>query len=211
MGAFWLYNSNKATHNTAILTSSETTKSTTISESDASVDSTESSTSVTSQVASESTEDTTVVDQKNVGLKPAPPVTFEDVDGNTVSLAELKGKPVLITFWASWCPPCREELPYFDTAFQEYGDQLEFVVLNATGSQPSEDIETAKAFIEEFGMSAPVYYDTKRLSQAMFGVTLLPSTMFINSDGYVFEGYRGEMSEALLHDKIKALLAAENS
>ena len=80
----------------------------------------------------------------------APDFTVYDREGNPVRLSDYAGKPVVLNFWASWCPPCKSEMPDFHAAYEELGDQVQFLMVNATdGSR--ETVDTAASFIQEQG------------------------------------------------------------
>ncbi|MBE6008809.1 MAG: TlpA family protein disulfide reductase [Lachnospiraceae bacterium] len=114
----------------------------------------------------------------------APDFTVIDNDGNEIKLSDFEGKPVIVNFWASWCGPCKAEMPEFEEAYKKYGEDIHFLMVNSTdGSQ--ETVESAKEFIESMGYTFPVYYDTKSNAAIVYGVTGLPTTYFINADGNV--------------------------
>ncbi|MEG1061011.1 MAG: redoxin domain-containing protein [Oscillospiraceae bacterium] len=124
----------------------------------------------------------------------APNFTVYDADGNTVSFDEMKdGKPIVINFWASWCGPCKNEMPDFQAVYDEYGDKVNFMIINMTdGSR--ETVETAHAFIEKSGYSFPVYYDKDMSGSAAYNVTGIPTTVIVSKDGYVFSHELGMIS-----------------
>lgn len=112
----------------------------------------------------------------------APDFTVYDADGNAVKLSDFFGKPIVLNFWASWCGPCQSEMPEFDQAYQDQGEEIHFLMVNMTdGSR--ETVETAKAFVEDSGYTFPVYYDTAFEAALGYGVTSLPTTYFIAADG----------------------------
>ena len=136
----------------------------------------------------------------------APDFTVEDGDGNKVSLSDFIGKPVIINFWATWCGPCQAEMPYFGAAWQEYGDEIEFLMVNLTdGFQDT--VEGVKEFIEDAGYSFPVYYDTEYSGAQAYGVYSIPMTIMVDADGNLFFGQLGTMSEEKLDSAILSLLA----
>jgi len=135
----------------------------------------------------------------------APDFTVYDVDGNAYKLSDFRGKPVILNFWASWCGPCKMEMPDLEKAYQEYGDQIQFMMVDlADGSQ--ETVEKASAFIKEQGYTFPVFYDTDMEGAYAYGVTGIPVTYFINAEG-VFEAYyQSAMSAEVLQKGIDLLL-----
>jgi len=112
----------------------------------------------------------------------APDFTVVDAEGNEVKLSDFFGKPIVLNFWASWCGPCRSEMPDFDDKYQELGDDVQFLMVNMTdGSR--ETLDKAKTFVEDEGFSFPVFYDVNYVAAITYGVSSLPTTYFIASDG----------------------------
>ena len=112
----------------------------------------------------------------------APDFTVYDADGNAVKLSDFIGKPVVLNFWASWCGPCKSEMPEFEEAYKEHGSDIHFVIVNLTdGSR--ETTETARAFIDTQGYTFPVYYDTDIDAAMQYAVSSIPATYFIDADG----------------------------
>ncbi|MDR2035898.1 MAG: TlpA family protein disulfide reductase [Coriobacteriales bacterium] len=126
--------------------------------------------------------------------QPAPDFAMLDSQGTTVKLSDLRGQPVVLNFWASWCPPCREEMPEFEQLYQEYGTQVQFVMLNATDGQ-RDTVQSAAQFINEAGFSFPVYFDDNREGARAFSVNAIPVTVFIDRDGYVAAQQIGMISK----------------
>ena len=135
----------------------------------------------------------------------APDFKVLDMDGQEVQLSDLFGQRILINFWATWCPPCRAELPYFEEAYQEYGDDIVFLMVDLTdGSQ--ETVEGVKDFCAENGYSFPVYYDTEFSAVYAYSIDAIPQTYAIGSDGNVLMNQVGSMSKARLKEFTDALL-----
>lgn len=134
----------------------------------------------------------------------APDFTVTDSAGNAVSLADLAGKPVVLNFWASWCGPCKSEMPEFDAAYKEYGEEIHFVMVNLTdGSR--ETIDSAAEYIEEQGYSFPVYFDTESSAAIAYGVLSIPVTYFIDAEGYGVAQARGALDGETLRMGIEMI------
>lgn len=142
----------------------------------------------------------------NVGSENASPAadfTVTDPKGNKVSLSDMKGTPVILNFWASWCGPCQSEMPAFEEAYAEYKDKINFMMVNMTGD--GETVQSAKDFIESNGYTFPVYFDTEENAASAYEVYAIPATYFINADGKV-EGYtKGAIDKNALLDGIKTI------
>ena len=146
-----------------------------------------------------------------------PPVTYDpdkntapdfpvlDADGNTVRLSDMFGKPVVINFWATWCPPCKRELPDFDRLCREYGDRVVFMMVNLTDGR-RDTVDGTKKFVSEKGYTFPVYFDTGLSGAKAYSVSSIPQTTFIDANGNVFATRIGAMNETVLRSYINAIL-----
>ena len=131
----------------------------------------------------------------------APDFKVIDSEGNTVHLSDFIGKPIVLNFWASWCGPCKMEMPAFDKMYQEKGKEIHFLMVNMTDNS-RETVKIAKTFIKEQDYSFPVYYDTEIDAAITYGVTSLPTTYFIDSNGYAIAQAMGAIDETTLQTGI---------
>ena len=136
-----------------------------------------------------------------------PDFTVYDLEGNAHRLSEFRGKPVILNFWASWCGPCKSEMPTFDAKYQEYGDEIHFLMVNLTDGV-QETYEKGSNYIREQGFTFPVYYDHDFSAAMGYGVTSIPVTYFVDSEGYYVASYPGAMSGEILQQGIDILLSA---
>ncbi len=134
-----------------------------------------------------------------------PDIPLFTLSGEETSFDTVRqGKPAIINYFASWCPPCKQELPHFQAAYDTYGDEISFIFLNAMDGE-RETLETLTKFMEEFPFTGPVYTD-EGLFAYIFQTTSLPTTVFFNADGSIENGYLGYVSETALQENIDRLL-----
>ena len=134
----------------------------------------------------------------------APDFTVYDPESNEVHLSDFIGKPVVLNFWASWCGPCKMEMPDFEEAYAELGTDIHFLMVNMTSGR--ETPESAAAFIEEQGYTFPVYYDTDTDAAMTYGVYSLPTTLFIDAEGYGIAQATGAINAETLQRGIDMIL-----
>ena len=127
----------------------------------------------------------------------APDFTLSTLSGETISLAELRGKPVVLNFWATWCDPCRREMPALQATADQYAGDV--VIL---GLDQGEKAATVKDFIEEFGLTYPVLMDEKFAVSDSYNVQGLPTTFFIDREGVIRHLWMGEMNRITLAEGI---------
>ena len=154
------------------------------------------------QVQGESDEEDTSEEPQTIA---APDFTVTDADGNEVKLSDFAGKPVVLNFWASWCGPCKSEMPDFEKAYGEYAGQIQFMMINLTdGSR--ETVASAQEYITQQGYTFPVYFDQQSEAAIQYGVSAVPTTYFIDAEGNLVAGARGALSYEGLLDGISRIL-----
>jgi peroxiredoxin len=129
--------------------------------------------------------------------------TLPDLEGNPVSLGDFQGQPVIINFWATWCPPCRIEMPELQTVYETYQDQgLVILALNQ-----DETADIAKAyFVDEMGLTfTPLLDDNSAISTA-YGNFGLPTTFFVDGDGTIAVVHRGPMTTGQIEGYLAEIL-----
>ena len=138
---------------------------------------------------------------------PAPDFTLDLLGGGTVTLAELRGQPVVINLWASWCLPCRAEMPALQKLYAAHREAGLVVLAVNTTYQDSET--AAAAFVAEYGLTFPVPLDRTGAVSRTYLLRGLPTTLFVDREGEVASVViGGPMNEALIASKIEALLAS---
>lgn len=130
-------------------------------------------------------------------VETAPDFTMTDASGEEVKLSDFFDKPVVLNFWASWCGPCKSEMPHFEDAYQKYGEDINFVIVNLTDGA-RETVENASDFIEEQGYTFPLYFDTNTEGAMTYGTYSIPVTYFIGADGVPVAQANGALDAATL-------------
>ena len=112
----------------------------------------------------------------------APNFTVYDLNEDPVKLSDYRGKPVVLNFWSSRCGPCQMEMPDFQKAYNEFGEDVHFLMVNVTDGA-WDTVDSASSFITENSYTFPVLYDTDGSAASAYGVSSLPTTYFIDAEG----------------------------
>ncbi len=127
-----------------------------------------------------------------------------DKDNNEINLNDYKGKPIVINFWASWCGPCKMEMPDFDEIYKQEKDNVVFLMVNATdGIQETK--ENALEFVEKEKYSFPIYFDTTQEAVYNYKITGFPTTIFIDKNFNIVIAYQGMIHKDILLQNINKI------
>jgi thiol-disulfide isomerase/thioredoxin len=135
----------------------------------------------------------------------APEFSLSDLNGRRIDLASQKGKVVLLDFWATWCGPCRIEIPGFVKLQERYRDQGLVVI----GVSLDDSVEPVREFYREFNMNYAVAMGDERVTELYGGILGLPTTFLIGRDGRIYAKHMGATDISVFEDEIKTLLAAD--
>ncbi len=131
---------------------------------------------------------------------PAPDFTLYSPSGQKVTLSTFHGKPIVVNFWATWCPPCRGETPYFVTAAQQWQGEVTIV-----GVDVRETPDMAPPFMAEFGIKYPIVLDVDGEVAGVYHIVSFPTTYFVDSKGTIVQIDNGPLTAALLQTRLADL------
>jgi len=136
--------------------------------------------------------------------KAAPQLVLPDMDGNTVDLARYRGQVVAVNFWATWCPPCKDEIPALSTAWREGRDRC-LEILGVTEESTREDTEAA---VKKLAIPYPVLLDPEGTAARSYGLTAYPRTYLVDAEGVVRKVFDGTVTREALARAVAPLLPA---
>lgn len=131
----------------------------------------------------------------------APDFELTTLDGEQMSLSSLQGKKVILNFWATWCPPCRSEMPDMQKIQEDYSDEVVIAAVNLTSSE--KNVETVKNFVEELELSFPVLLDEKGKINNQYEVMSYPTSYIIDENGIIGTKFVGAMTYEQMEDFLK--------
>ncbi len=135
----------------------------------------------------------------------APDFELNTLQGGSIRLSDLHGRPVVVNLWASWCPPCKAEMPAFEKVYKQYANQG-FTIL-AVNASSQDSLADAQAFVQANGLTFPILMDTQGRVSQLYDLRSLPTSFFIGRDGVIREVVvGGPMSEAGLKIRVEQLL-----
>ena len=127
----------------------------------------------------------------------APDFTVFDAQGNEVNLSDFSGKPIVLNFWASWCPPCKGEMPHFNEVYAEVKDDVVFVMVDLVDGQRETQAKGQK-YVDNKGFAFPIYFDNEQQAANSYSISSIPTTFFIDSNGNIITAYQGAISKETL-------------
>ncbi|MBN8200085.1 MULTISPECIES: TlpA disulfide reductase family protein [Bacillaceae] len=134
----------------------------------------------------------------------APEFELTDMEGNPVKLSDYRGKAVLLNFWASWCPPCRAEMPHMEKLYNKYKDE-NFTILAVNLTNTEKNSGDADKFVKELGLTFTIPMDVKGEAGSDYNIMAYPTSYFIDSDGVIREKVLGALNEEYMEKEIKKL------
>ena len=136
----------------------------------------------------------------------APDFLLLDMEGNQVTLASFFGKPIILNFWASWCGPCKMEMPEIQKFYEQYGEEIHFLLVSVDDS-----VDAAKGFIADEGYTFPVFFDATSMGAYAYGASSIPLTYFIDAEGNLTAYYMGAMNESILQQGVDMIYTPETA
>jgi peroxiredoxin len=149
---------------------------------------------------------TTGLEPAPVADHPAPEFTLNTLDGQEVSLSDFRGRPVIINFWATWCGPCRVEMPHFQEAYTAH--QNNGLVILGVNLTERDVVTEVPGFIDEFGLTFPIVLDESGEVAKTYKAFGQPASVFVDKDGIVHEVFYGPVNKAFIDARVAEMLAS---
>ncbi|WP_108306279.1 peroxiredoxin family protein [Metalysinibacillus jejuensis] len=145
---------------------------------------------------------------KQTGLRKGdtpPDFTLTTVDGEEVTLSDYKGKKVILNFWASWCPPCKAEMPHMQKYYEKKAKEQNFEILAVNLTSEEKGDRLVEKFLQSYGITFPVPMDEDGSLAKTYQVITIPSTFILNTDGQIEHSIIGPMNEDLLETYVEGI------
>jgi len=145
-------------------------------------------------------------DLEDIGIQAgnkAPDFELETLSGEQLKLSDLQGKKVILNFWATWCPPCKEEMPEMQEYYDEHQDEVEILAVNLTDSES--DVQTVSDYIEEYSYTYPIPLDKEATVSEEYKIFSVPTTYFIDTEGIVQQSRIGPMTYEFMDETVNSL------
>lgn len=136
----------------------------------------------------------------------APDFTVQDSSDGVWKLSDFRGMPVVLNFWSSNCPPCMAEMPLFQSAYDEYGQQVQFMIVNLTDGY-NDTFASAMKVVTDNNYTFPVFFDLESEGAFAYSIYSIPMTYFIDANGIIVSEHLGMLTEATLESGIRSILS----
>ncbi|MDH5405631.1 MAG: TlpA family protein disulfide reductase [Candidatus Aminicenantes bacterium] len=133
---------------------------------------------------------------------PAPDFALPDLEGKTVKLSDFKGNVIILDFWATWCPPCVQEIPHFIELYEQYKENGFQMIGIAIQSGSATNV---KQFVEKHGINYPILMGNKEITREYGGINAIPTTFVIDRQGRIVEKYIGYRAKEIFEKQLKSL------
>ncbi|PFI85365.1 redoxin domain-containing protein [Bacillus cereus] len=137
--------------------------------------------------------------------KSAPDFTLTKLDGTNVKLSDLKGKKVILNFWATWCGPCQQEMPDMEAFYKEHKENVEILAVNYTPSEKGGGEEKVRNFAKEKGITFPILLDKNIDVTTAYKVITIPTSYFIDTKGVIQDKFIGPMTQKEMEKRVAKL------
>ncbi|ANU10315.1 cytochrome c biogenesis protein [Planococcus antarcticus DSM 14505] len=135
----------------------------------------------------------------------APDFQLTALDGQEVTLSDYQGQKVLLNFWATWCPPCRAEMPHMQTYFDEHAEDENVVILSVNLTTEDKGLEEIEEFVEEFGLEFAIPMDEKGDVGATYQAVSIPTSYMIDTEGRIQNKVVGPMDLPMMEQLVEAM------
>lgn len=147
-----------------------------------------------------------VIAQNGIEIgKVAPDFELSKLDGTKVKLSDLKGKKVIVNFWATWCGPCQREMPDMQEFYNKYQKDVEILAVNYTASEGTDGKEKVRKFAEEKGVTFPILLDTDIKVTTTYKVITIPTSYFVDTKGVIQDKFIGPMTVQEMEKRVADL------